>query len=64
VREFASVAFLAEAALVMLANQVVDAAALWRVVSVMAQDASRTVAGFVFGAYRSCDFGRAAKSRV
>jgi hypothetical protein len=64
--ELASVAFFAEAALVVLADQVVDAAAFRgrSVVSVMAQNASRAVAGLVLGAYRSCDLGWPAKSRV
>lgn len=56
--ELAGVAFLAETALVMFTNQVVDAAALRGrgVVSVMAKDASRAVSCFVFGAYRAGDF--------
>lgn len=56
--EFAGIAFLAEAALVMFTNQVVDAAALRgrSVMSVMAEDTSRAVSCFVFGAYRPGDF--------
>lgn len=62
-RELAGVAFLAETALVVLADEVVDAAALGgrRVVSVVAEHAARAVAGLVFGAYGSGDLGGSAE---
>lgn len=56
-RELAGVAFLAETALVMFADEVVDAAALRgrSVVSVVAKHAAWAVASLVFGAYGSSD---------
>lgn len=57
-RELAGVAFLAKTALVVLADEVVDAAALGGrcVVSVMTEHAARAVTGLVLGAYGSGDF--------
>ena len=62
--EFASVAFLAQAALVMFADKVVDATALGgrRVVSIGTEDAARAIAGLVLGTYRSCDLRGSAES--